>query len=57
MCVCVCVCVYVCVYYKYMYVYIQIITETKAIKKGYHYPLAKDRVPVVNHESTQVRYS
>lgn len=31
----------------------QIITETKAIKKGYHYPLAADRVPVVNHESTQ----
>eukprot|EP00802_Teleaulax_amphioxeia_P011055 Tamp_11085.p1 GENE.Tamp_11085~~Tamp_11085.p1 ORF type:complete len:525 (-),score=133.37 Tamp_11085:383-1957(-) len=31
----------------------QVITETKAIKKGYHYPIAADRVPVVNHESTQ----
>lgn len=27
--------------------------ETKAIKKGYHYPQAADIVPVVNHEDTQ----
>mmetsp|Transcript_44370 Transcript_44370/g.111080 ORF Transcript_44370/g.111080 Transcript_44370/m.111080 type:complete len:509 (+) Transcript_44370:11-1537(+) len=31
----------------------QVITETKAIKKGYHAAIASDRVPTVNHENTQ----
>jgi len=31
----------------------QVITETRAIRKTYHAAVARDRVPVVNHEDTQ----